>query len=331
MSDQLHQLTQQFIHHLQVKNYAASTIKLRREYLGRFTRWCQDRDIQEASEVTRLVLQSYQRYLFHYRARRTGKPLKFSTQISLLVPIRAWFRYLLRENVIDTNPASDLDLPREPHRLPGHVLTPDQVETILNQPNIDTPLGLRNRAMLEVFYSTAMRRSELIHLSVYDVDRERHVIHIRQGKGAKDRNVPVGKRAMKWLTKYQAEIRPSLAERTQTSTLFISNHGRAFSPSNLSILVREYIQSAGITNPKGSCHLFRHAAATQMLENGADIRVLQQLLGHAEITTTQIYTAVSIQHLKEVHRRTHPADLPRQDRPGDDDEDNDGQAVASPA
>ena len=164
--------------------------------------------------------------------------------------------------------------------------------------------------MLETLYSTAMRRGELIHLDVYDLDLGRGTVMIRQGKGAKDRYVPIGQRALAWVSKYLHEVRPLLVERSHTSCLFVSRNGRPFAASNLSILVRDYMTSAGISRP-GSCHLFRHAAATQMLENGADIRSLQALLGHAEITTTQIYTHVSIQHLKQVHLATHPADLPR--------------------
>ncbi len=303
-------LTEKYLHHMQAKNFAASTIKLRREYLSRFTQWCHDRGIEDVSEITRTILQAYQRHLFHYRARRTGKPLKFSTQISLLVPVRSWFRYLLRENLIETNPANDLDFPKEEQRLPGNILSPDQVEAVLNQPDITTPLGLRDRAMLEVFYSTTIRRSELIDLQIYDINQDALTVTIRQGKGAKDRVVPIGQRALTWLTKYSEEVRPDFAALTDTSTLFLSCRGNRFGASNLSILVREYVEAAGIKLP-GSCHLFRHAAATHMLENGADIRSIQQLLGHAELTTTQIYTHISIKHLKEVHRATHPADLPR--------------------
>jgi integrase/recombinase XerD len=306
----LETLAEKFYQRLQVKNYAATTIKLRREYLTRFLSWCDDRGITSLEEITRDVLLSYQRYLFHYRNARTHQPLKFSTQISLMTPIRGWFSFLLREQLIDNNPASDLDFPKEEQRLPQNILSPDEAELILNQPDVSDPLGLRDRAMLETFYSTAMRRSELIHLDVYDLDTSRGLIMIRQGKGNKDRNVPIGNRALRWVTKYTEDIRPSLVERTNTSTLFVSRRGRPFGASNLSILVREYMKAAGIKKA-GSCHLFRHAVATQMLENGASIRSIQAMLGHSEITTTQIYTHISIKHLKDVHSSTHPAEIPR--------------------
>ena len=303
-------LAEQFYQRLQVRNFAASTIKLRRDYLGQFLQWLDDRGITQIDEVTRDVLLAYQRYLFHFRSRRSGQPLKFSTQASRLIPVRAWFRFLLRERLIAFNPASDIDIPQEEQRLPSHVLTADRVETILSQPDVTQPLGIRDRALLETLYSTGMRRSELIRLTVYDLDRERRIVTIRQGKGAKDRNVPIGPRALRWIAKYQHDVRPGFAERTGTHVLFLSRNGRRLGPSNLSILVRQYIESSGITAP-GSCHLFRHAAATLMLENGADIRSLQSFLGHAALTTTQIYTHVSIKHLQDVHQATHPADLPR--------------------
>ena len=188
-------LAEKFYQRLQVRNFAASTIKLRRDYLGQFLQWLDDRGITQIDEVTRDVLLAYQRYFFHLRSRRTGKPLKFSTQISRLIPVRAWFRFLLRERIIAANPASDMDLPEGEQRLPSHVLSADRVERIMNQPDVSSPFGLRDRAMLETLYSTAMRRSELIHLTVYDLDAERRIITIRQGKGGKDRNVPVGQRA----------------------------------------------------------------------------------------------------------------------------------------
>ncbi len=312
-------LAEKFYQWLQVRNFAASTIKLRREYLGQFLQWLDDRGITRIDEITREVLLGYQRYLFHHRSRRTGKPLKFSTQISRLIPVRAWFRFLLRERIIAANPASDMDLPKEEQRLPSHVLSADRVERIMNQPDVSSPFGLRDRAMLETLYSTAMRRSELIHLTVYDLDAERGIITIRQGKGGKDRNVPVGQRALAWIAKYQQEVRPVFAERTGSNVIFLSRNGKPFGPSNLSILVRGYIKSSGVTAP-GSCHLFRHAAVTLMLENGADLRSLQTLLGHADLTTTQIYTHISIKHLQDVHRATHPADLPQSEEvPQSDD------------
>jgi integrase/recombinase XerD len=173
-------------------------------------------------------------------------------------------------------------------------------------PNVLDPLGVRDRAMLEVFYSTGMRRTELCRLELPDFNAERRTLHIRQGKGKKDRMVPVGERAVAWLGRYLREARPRLCLDTRTQTLFLTGYGDAFNPDVISRRVTEWMQKAGIAK-KGSCHLLRHTCATHMLEGGADIRYIQQLLGHEKLDTTAIYTEVSIKQLQEVHARCHPA------------------------
>jgi integrase/recombinase XerD len=191
---------------------------------------------------------------------------------------------------------------------------------ILHQPNVADPLGIRDRAMLEMFYSTGMRRTELLRLRLYDVDREAGIVTIREVKGKKDRVIPVGERAVAWLDKYLDQARPRLvaepgSPRTglgswgggpDDGTLFLTAQGEPFGPNRLSGLVRDYVEAAGI-GKHGACHLFRHTMATLMLEGGADIRFIQQMLGHARLDTTQIYTHVSIRMLKQIHSATHPA------------------------
>jgi integrase/recombinase XerD len=198
--------------------------------------------------------------------------------------------------------------------LPKHVLNVSEVETILSRCNLADPLGVRDRAMLETFYSTGMRRSELANLKVMDLDYERGTVMVRQGKGRKDRMIPIGDRALAWIKRYLDEVRPSLVREPDDGTLFLTNLFEPFTPNRLTQLVRDYIDAAEL-GKRGSCHLLRHACATLMLENGADIRFIQQLLGHAELSTTQIYTQVSIQKLKQVHAATHPARLDRQAQP----------------
>jgi integrase/recombinase XerD len=158
-----------------------------------------------------------------------------------------------------------------------------------------------------------MRRRELIGLALYDLDRERGTVMIRQGKGKKDRMIPIGERAISWIDRYQHEARPALLvgrDPDILATLFLTHLGEPFTPNRLTQLVRGYIQAADI-GKTGSCHLFRHTMATLMLENGADIRFIQAMLGHAELSTTQIYTQVSIRKLKEIHTATHPGKLRR--------------------
>jgi integrase/recombinase XerD len=226
----------------------------------------------------------------------------------MLVPLRGWFRWMTRQNHILHNPASELELPRLGHHLPKHVLTVEEVELVLQQPNITDPMGLRDRAILETLYSTGIRRGELIQLKLYDTDVRGGTLFIRQGKGKKDRVVPIGERAIKWIEKYLRQVRPELAVEPDDMTLFLSQYGDALSRDHLSGMVHDYLLAANI-GKGGGPHLLRHTMATLMLENGAGLRFIQEILGHEKITTTQIYTHVSIRRLKQVHDSTHPAQL----------------------
>ena len=292
---------------LAVRNYSDSTIVSRRCTLDMFLIWAQERDLIRAKDVSKAMLESYMRWLHRYR-KANGKPLGYGTQRDRISGVRDFFRWLCRSDHIPFNPASELELPRPEKRLPEEPLTIQQVETVLGLPDLSDPLGVRDRAILEVFYSCGLRRSELVHLEETDLNRERHTLQIRQGKGKKDRVVPVGQRALAWLEKYLEEVRPQLVLSLREHTLFLTSYGEAFNPDVLSRQVAAYIKKADLGRG-GSCHLFRHTCATHMLEGGADIRFIQQLLGHASIETTQIYTEVSIKQLQRVHEQTHPAKL----------------------
>jgi integrase/recombinase XerD len=290
---------------MRVKNYSEYTIKNRRGHIGFFIEWCHDRGLTEPTEVTRPILEHYQRYLFHYR-QKNGKPLTFRSQLARLVPIRMWFRWMARQRHILHNPASELELPRIEHRLPKTILTVAEMEQVLSQPNIHDSLGLRDRALMETLYSTGMRRLELASLKLYDLDTERGTVTIRQGKGKRDRVIPIGDRAAAWIEKYIHESRPQLVVEPDDHTVFLSNAGEPFCLDHLSDLVRTHVDEANI-GKRGACHMFRHCMATLMHDNGADIRYIQQMLGHADLKTTQIYTQVSIRQLKHIHTATHPA------------------------
>jgi integrase/recombinase XerD len=297
-------LLAQYADWLRVRNYAEATVHNREHYVGEFAKWCAERALTRPAEVTKPLLERYQRWIFQYR-QKNGKPLTFPSQLQHLIPVRAFFKWLGRNNHILANPAADLELPRGEKRLPKHILTASEAERVLALPPLDDPLGLRDRALLEVFYSTGMRRMEAVGLKLYDLDAERGTVMIRQGKGKKDRMVPMGARAFAWVARYVEEARPKLALMPDDGTVFLTNLGTPFEAGRLTQLVRDYIDAAE-TGKRGACHLFRHTCATLMHEGGADIRFIQQLLGHAELSTTQIYTQVSIRMLKEVHTRTHP-------------------------
>jgi integrase/recombinase XerD len=273
-----------------------------------FIAWADERGITRVQDVTRAMLERYQRALYLYR-KSDGGALSLATQESLLNPLRAFFKWLARENHILYNPASELVLPRTPRQLPKTLLSVQQIEHVLNQPDVNEATGIRDRAILETLYSTGIRRLELTRLKLYDLDLERGTLMVRQGKGRKDRLIPIGERACAWIAKYLDSVRPQLLTRADEVALFVTDYGEPFEKNRLGDLVKRYMRHAGIA--QGSCHAFRHACATHMLENGADIRFIQAILGHAELSTTQIYTQVSIAKLKEIHAATHPAKLTR--------------------
>jgi integrase/recombinase XerD len=293
-----------------VRGYTAQTNTARTIHLRRFILWCADRNLDRPQDVTRPILERYRRYLYHYR-KESGEPLSFATQQQRLLPLRAFFKWLARENLILSNPASELELPRVHRRLPSHILSRDDVERVLMQTNLHGELGVRDRAMLETLYSTGVRRAELASLKLYDLDLRNGSLLVREGKGKKDRYVPLGQRAIDALRRYLDDVRPMLVIEPDDGSVFLHEFGEPFEKNRLSDLVKRYLLAAGIDKP-GACHLFRHAMATQMLENGADIRFIQAILGHAQLSTTEIYTHVSIAQLKKVHALTHPAERPRE-------------------
>jgi len=301
-----------YVEHLAVHHYAETTQETAGHVLRLFARWCAERGLGRPAEVTRSVVERYQRHLFHVR-RSGDRPLGFKTQQARLVHVKGFFKWLVRERYVLYNPASELVLPKRPPRLPTESFTVAEVEQILGSVDVETPLGLRDRALVETLYSTGMRRSELVRLDLYDLDAERGWVTIRQGKGGKDRVVPIGSRALAWVRRYLEEARPVLLLDPNEWALFVSHQGTRFSPAALTNLVKRRIRDSGVRPRRGSCHLFRHTMATLMLERGADLRVLQEILGHASLETTEIYTKVSIHHLKRIHTATHPARLERTD------------------
>jgi integrase/recombinase XerD len=202
-------LLRQFLDWMQTQGFSPSTVAGRRKYLGYFVRWASQRGLTKPAEVTQPVLERYQRFVFLYR-KADGDPLGARSRHHQLAALRPWFQWLARRRHIAFNPAADLELPRVGQRLPRHVLTPREVELVVACPDVTTLLGLRDRTMLEVLYSTGLRRLELVALRPDDVDRERGTVFVRQGKGKKDRVVPVGDRALAWVERYEHEARPRL-------------------------------------------------------------------------------------------------------------------------
>lgn len=296
---------QRFLEWGAVHGLREQTTVTREQGLKRFIRWCDERGVGDPRAVTKPMLERYQKHLYYYR-KTNGEPLGISSQQSLLSPIKAFFKWLARENYILYNPASELELPRPVRGLPKVILSVAEVERVLNVIDTATPYGVRDRAMLETLYSTGIRRMELVNLRLYDVDAARKTLRVHDGKGGKDRLLPVGERAVHWLERYRREVRAELVAGRDENYLFLTDYGEPWVKNRLTELVKKYLYHAGIDKP-GAAHLFRHAMATHMLDNGADIRFIQAMLGHSDLSTTQIYTQVSIEKLREIHTATHPA------------------------
>lgn len=301
---------------LEVRHVSKASLHARKSQLAHFNAWCVEHGLDRPQDVSHAHVEAFQRYLFVYR-RRDGQPLAASGQLNILSAVGAFFSWLVKHRHLPSNPASDIELPRVPKGL-RDPMTASEVEAVLALPDITYAQGLRDRAVLELLYGTGIRRMELAALNVADIERERGTLHVRRGKGGKGRFVPIGERALAWVTKYASEARPLLQGDPHEPALFLNIDGKRLSMNAMSWRVRQYLDRAGV-HKAGACHLFRHTMATVMLDNGADVRHVQEMLGHADIGTTQHYTKVSIAKLKAVHALTHPAaNLRRGERPDDD-------------
>lgn len=297
---------------LAASHYAAATVRARRRDLLHFAAWCGVRGLTHPGALTLPILERYRASLFAAR-KADGQPLGIGAQTQKLLAVKQFLRWATRMRIIAVDVGAALELPRRPQHLPRAVLAVTEVEQVLAQPDVTDPMGLRDRAILETLYSTGMRRMELLTLALRDLDGTRGVVLIREGKGRKDRVVPIGERALDWIERYLAEVRPRCVVEPDPGNLFLTRRGRPIRDNRLTELVHRYVNAAGL-GKTGSCHLFRHTMATLMLEGGADVRYVQEMLGHAQLTTTELYTRVSITQLKAVHQRTHPAHRTRAER-----------------
>jgi integrase/recombinase XerD len=233
--------------------------------------------------------------------RRNG--LEARSRARHLVSLRGFFRFLHQENMIATDPTRLIDLPRSGLHLPV-VVPPDAIRRLLAAPDTQSPKGKRDAAMLELLYAAGLRVSELISLGLHQLNLEAGFVRVI-GKGAKERIVPIGRHAQKALQTYIASGRPPLLRQAQSAFVFVAHRGRPMTRQGFWKLLKKYTAQSGI-NYRISPHIIRHSFASHLLEGGADLRAVQIMLGHADIATTQIYTHVSIERLKTVHRRYHP-------------------------
>ena len=256
------------------------------------------------------TMSDYQAFVYDYISPKTGKPLSTQSQIHALSYVQSFFRFLRQTERIAFDPAKVIRLPRHPQRLPVDLLTPEEMRRLLAVPDLGTPTGFRDRCIFELFWCTGMRISELLSLAVADLDFAQGLVTIQHGKGragGKTRVVPLGAGVVGWLKEYIEKARPWLAinEPNPPQTLFLSRFGRQMEKSGLFYKLRAYQRRAKIKK-KLSTHTFRHTLASEMLKAGADLRHIQELLGHEKLTTTQRYLHIVKGDLKKVHGKTHP-------------------------
>jgi integrase/recombinase XerD len=238
--------------------------------------------------------------LFRFMATRKGRASSAARRLSSL---KRFYQYCLRERLIDADPTLKLDPPKRAPRFPK-TLSETDVEALLAAPNTNTPMGLRDRAMLEMLYATGLRVSELVAMKTFEANLDSGVVRVL-GKGSKERLVPLGEEAVHWTSRYLKEGRAALKGKRESDALFVTTRGAGMTRQAFWHLIRRYGVRA-IPGKTLSPHVLRHAFATHLINHGADLRVVQMLLGHADISTTQIYTHVARERLKQLHAKHHP-------------------------
>ena len=273
-----------------------NTLESYRRDLRQFAVWLDANQGKALIDAEHADIQAYLGYRFARKARA-------SSAARLLSSLKRFYRHLVRGGRRPSDPTLKIDAPKLPRGLPK-TLTEADVESLIGAPDVDTPLGLRDKAMLEMLYASGLRVSELVTLKGTQVSHDMGVVRV-MGKGSKERLVPLGEEALHWLERYQREARPALLARKVSEDLFVTTRGSAMTRQAFWQLIKRYATRAALGKPI-SPHTLRHAFATHLLNHGADLRVVQLLLGHSDISTTQIYTHVARERLKQLHQKHHP-------------------------
>lgn len=291
----MHGLIADFIHYLNVeRGLAKATQTSYQQDLITFSAWLAARKRRTFPEEFGTI----QSFLKEQNA--TKAPASVSRMISAL---RKFYRFLLREGAISADPMTKIDTPKRAKHLPA-TLSSQEVDALMAKPDTDKPLGLRDRAIFELMYATGLRVSEVVDLRLDQLHLAMNLLQVT-GKGDKERLVPISPQATQWVDRYLQEARPKLLKRVQPKNVFVNFHGGPMTRQGIWKNLKAYIASIGIEKDV-TPHTLRHSFATRLLENGADLRVVQELLGHSDISTTQIYTHLSNQHLVAVYHKTHP-------------------------
>ena len=289
---------------IKIRNYSSRTRASQAGYLRLVSRYLETQKIVDVQAITAAVLNDFQHWLF-YEPTHRGTARSVASQNQVLVVIKSLFRFLTEEGFLVKDPAEGLHYAREPQTLPKNVLTPQEARKVIEAPDTMTTLGYRDRAILEVLYATGIRKSELLNLTVADVNLEEELLRINQGKGARDRVVPLSKIACSFLETYIKGIRPELLKNRTSNRLWISQQARPLGKTTLDCLVGKYARVAKIKKHV-TPHVWRHTCATHLLQNKANLRHVQEILGHRSLVTTERYLRLTITDLKEAHHKYHP-------------------------
>lgn len=289
---------------LAVRNMASRTVSCTRWKLGKFTEYLARNNITNIDGIHKETIRAYQVELYQTINTR-GRQNSVSYQNDMLSAVKQFMRFLHERDYIVSDPAKDVRYAKQPQSLPRGILTPSEARKIIHAPDTKTAIGYRDRTILEVLYTTGIRKEELNNLTLNDVDYRDGFLRIIRGKGNKDRIVPLGRIACRYLENYIKTVRPELIKDPYNPHLFLSLRGKGLSKNRVWDLVKKYAQKAKVRKNVHP-HTFRHTCATAMLKNKADLTSIRKMLGHASLNTTQIYTHLTITDLKDVHKRCHP-------------------------
>lgn len=301
---QIEILIERYRQQLEILNFSPRTVTGRLVHLRRFAAFLGQQNITEITTITSGTVADHQRDLFYLPTSR-GTARSVSYQNQSMHALRSFFRFLKTEGYVAQDVAESLPLARTPHTLPRTILTPEEARKVIETPDTGCLLGYRDRTILETFYATGIRKSELMNLTANDVNLEEGVLRINGGKFNKDRVVPLTRLASSFLETYLKAIRPALLQGRVSDRVFISQRAGPLSKNALGELVEKYARMAGLSKHV-TCHIWRHSCATHLVQNKANLRHVQELLGHRDLSTTERYLHLTIADLKEAHRQFHP-------------------------
>jgi len=303
MNDTNNKLLFHFTESLKVLNRSEGTIKA---YTMQIRLFLKQQNPADLKAITSTDMESWVASLFDHK-QEDGRGYTTGTICLKVRSLKRFFEFLERSNIIFINPMEEIREPRQDKTIPRDILTKTEITKLLDQPNLSTRTGIRDRTILELFYSTGIRLQELCKLSIFDIDLQGKMVRINQGKGRKDRVVPMGKHAVRFLREYITKIRPAFGKKNRKCrVLFLNQLGNPLSKQVVSLMIRNCVKNAGLTKKKISAHTFRHTFASVLVKNGADVVAVQKMLGHRDLRTTQGYIKRLGVDLKKAHSKSHP-------------------------